>query len=80
MATRKYPFALPVHLSGIQASGAISILEQDHIWERLPPSLQAKLTNSSFWSGVDIDKSDLDKIDNKTYNLLTAELKRHGVI
>ena len=78
MPNRKYPFALPIHLSGMECGGACHLLKEDHVWEKLPKSVQKKLEEASFWTGVDLVKADLDSIDNKTYASIQALLKARG--
>ena len=78
MPNRKYPFTLPIHLSGMEAGGAVYMLKENNVWEKIPKSIQEKLESASFWTGVDIHKADLDRIDNKTYAVIQSLLKRSG--
>ena len=65
--TRNYNFEFPVHLSGVEAFSAPSIIEQKGLWDKIPKSIKDKLNNASVWSGTDITKEDLDQIDDQTW-------------
>jgi hypothetical protein len=66
--TRLYDFDLPVHLSGMVASSAPQLLQAQNLWDNIPKSLQTKLLNASFFSGIDITREELDQVDDETWD------------
>lgn len=64
---KEYNFEFPVHLTGLQCSAAPGILKSKNLWDKIPLSLQTKLADATFWSGVDVVQEELDLIDDASW-------------
>ena len=79
MAKRQYKFALPIYLSGLEAAGLTYSLQGKGVYTMLPTAMIKKFSSTHQCKGTDITQSDLDSLDDKTYNVLKKLLaNRYG--
>lgn len=74
---RKYDFKLPVHLTGFQCTFAPGVLKSKGLWEKMPKKLCDKITKAG-WSGLDLNKNDLDSIPDDVWKVIVEYVKANN--
>lgn len=82
MTQRKYSFPLPIQLSGIEDSVAVSDLQSAGLWGLVPANLQAKLLAADSWfsGGAVVTEVELNELPDPVWTYIHAKLQSSGII
>jgi hypothetical protein len=72
---RTYHFSLPYTLTASNVMYAIKLLKWKSVWNRIPKDLQMKMEHAKEkWRSVKITEKDLDRLDDKTWKIISDKL------
>ena len=79
---RVYDFELPVTLSGIQDSVAVSDLQEAGLWGQVPADLQRRLLAADSWfsGGAVVTEVELNELPDPVWAYIHAKLQSSGII